>query len=233
MVRGQKRGQGGWQFSAKGLLAALAVIAMIGSVVYWWGVQSQHTTNTVVAAAFTAILVLARPSLTSFLIPWSPGGMLLQKINARTWGYAVIIGAAGYLLYYSFEIQYSWWQAQAGVRDTGLVLQQVLIGIIGFIMIPALLWTPVTSEELVEQVRQAHLVRRYELGDSVCLSAKVQLETCVSNRVHRRTGFVPSHTNKCTAYRGLAQPNGLKPLKQALPPSRKRAGLPRLKASMS
>jgi len=163
MVRGQKRGQGGWQFSAKGLLAALAVIAMIGSVVSWWGVQSQLTTNTVVAAAFTAILVLARPSLTSFLIPWSPGGMLLQKSNARTWGYAVIIGAAGYLRYYSFEIQHSWWQAQAGVRDTGLVLPQVLIGIIGFIMIPALLWTPVTSEELVEQVRQAHLVRRYEL----------------------------------------------------------------------
>jgi hypothetical protein len=116
-----------------------------------------------VAAAFTAILVLAPPSLTSFLIPWSPGGMLLQKINARTWGYAVIIGAALYLIYYSFEIQYSWWASQPTVASTGLVLQQVILGIIGFILIPALLWTPVTSEELVEQVRQAHLVRRYEL----------------------------------------------------------------------
>lgn len=163
MVRGQKRRSNGWQFSAKSLLAVLAVIAMIGSAVYWWGVQSQLTGNTIVAAAFTAILVLAPPSLTSFLIPWSPGGMLLQKINARTWGYAVIITAALYLLYYSFEIQYSWWRAQPVVADTGLVLQQVIIGIIGFIIIPALLWTPVTSEELVEQVRQAHLVRRYEL----------------------------------------------------------------------
>jgi hypothetical protein len=117
----------------------------------------------IVAMAFTAILVLAPPSLTSFLIPWSPGGMLLQKINARTWGYAVIISASLYLLYYSFEIQYSWWSSQPVVADTGLVLQQVFVGIIGFILIPALLWTPVTSEELVEQVRQAHLVRRYEL----------------------------------------------------------------------
>lgn len=163
MVRGQRRRSSGWQFNAKSLLALLAVIAMAGSAVYWWGVQSELTANKVVAVAFTAILVLAPPSLTSFLIPWSPGGMLLQKINARTWGYAVIIGAAGYLLYYSFEIQYSWWHAQQVVRDTGLVLQQVIIGIIGFIIIPALLWTPVTSEELVEQVRQAHLVRRYEL----------------------------------------------------------------------
>lgn len=163
MVRGQRRRGGGFQFTAKSLLAILAVVAMIGSAVYWWGVQSQLTSNFIVAAAFTAILVLAPPSLTSFLIPWSPGGMLLQKINARTWGYAVIIGAALYLLYYSFEIQYSWWAAQPTVADTGLILQQVVIGIIGFIIIPALLWTPVTSEELVEQVRQAHLVRRYEL----------------------------------------------------------------------
>lgn len=164
MVRGQRRrSSGGWQFTAKSLLAVLAVVAMCGSAVYWWGVQSQLTDNRIVAIAFTAILVLAPPSLTSFLIPWSPGGMLLQKINARTWGYAVIIGAALYLLYYSFEIQYSWWASQPTVASTGLILQQVIIGIIGFIIIPALLWTPVTSEELVEQVRQAHLVRRYEL----------------------------------------------------------------------
>lgn len=163
MVRGQRRRNGGVQFTAKSLLALLAFVAMLGSAVYWWGVQSQLTDNVVIAGAFTAILVLAPPSLTSFLIPWSPGGMLLQKINARTWGYTVIIAASLYLIYYSFEIQYSWWAAQPTVADTGLVLQQVIIGIIGFILIPALLWTPVTTDELVEQVRQAHLVKRYEL----------------------------------------------------------------------
>lgn len=167
MVRGQRRrgggGGGGMQFTAKTLLAFLAVVAMVGSGFYWWGVQSALTNNRIIAAAFTAILVLAPPSLTSFLIPWSPGGMLLQKINARTWGYAVILGATVFLIYYSFEIQYSWWASQETVKNTGLIYQQVIIGIIGFILIPALLWTPVTSEELVEQVRQAHLVRRYEL----------------------------------------------------------------------
>lgn len=163
MVRGQRRRGSTFRFTAKTLLGVLAVVAMLGSAIYWWGVQSQLTDNWVVAAAFTAILVLAPPSLTSFLIPWSPGGMLLQRMTAKTWGYVVVIGAALYLIYYSFEIQYSWWAAQQVVADTGLVMQQVLIGIIGFILIPALLWTPVTSEELVEQVRQAHLVRRYEL----------------------------------------------------------------------
>jgi hypothetical protein len=163
MVRGQKRRGGGFQFTAKNLLMLLAMVAMVGSATYWWGVQSQLTPNKIVAGAYTAILVLAPPSLISFMIPWSPAGMLLQKINARTWGYAIIIASALVLLYYSFEIQYAWWSAQPVVADSGLVLQQVLVGVIGFILIPALLWTPVSSDELVEQIRQAHLVRRYEL----------------------------------------------------------------------
>ncbi|MEN9934004.1 MAG: hypothetical protein RLZZ387_583 [Chloroflexota bacterium] len=163
MMRGQRRRPTGFQFTSKTLLAVLAVISMGGSAAYWWGVQSQLTSNWIVAAAYTAILVLAPPSLVSFLIPWSPAGMLLQKVNARTWAFPVIIGCALYLLYYSYQIQWSWWSAQPVVADTNLVNQQMLIGIIGFVIIPALLWTPVSSDELVEQVRQAHLVKRYEL----------------------------------------------------------------------
>lgn len=163
MMRSQSRRKGGFQFTSKSLLAILATISMAGSASYWYGVQSQLTTNVVVAAAYTSILVLAPPSLVSFLIPWSPAGMLLQKVNARTWAFPVIIGCALYLLYYSYQIQWSWWSAQPVVADTNLVNQQMLIGIIGFVIIPALLWTPVSSDELVEQVRQAHMVKRYEL----------------------------------------------------------------------
>src|SRR5881397_2566139 len=141
MIRGQRRSSPGFQFTSKTLLALLALIAMGGSAVYLWGVQSVLTDNRAIALAFTAILVLAPPSLVSFLIPWSPGGMLLQKVNARTWGYLVVVGCSLFLLYYSFQIQLSWWLAQPVVADSNLVYQQVLIGIIGFIIIPALLWT--------------------------------------------------------------------------------------------
>ena len=164
MMRSQRRRGSGFQFTSKTLLGILALIAMGGSAVYWWGVQSTLIPNNkIVAIAFTAILVLAPPSLVSFLIPWSPGGMLLQKVNAKTWGYAVVIACSIYLLYYSFQIQWSWWAAQQVVAESGLIYQQVFVGMIGFIIIPALLWTPVSSDELVEQVRQAHLVKRYEL----------------------------------------------------------------------
>lgn len=162
MMRQQRRRQGAG-FTSKSLLTILALVSMGGSAAYWWGVQSQLTSNVIVAVAYTAILVLAPPSLVSFLIPWSPAGMLLQKVNARTWAFPVIIGCALYLLYYSYQIQFSWWSAQPVVAGTDLINQQMLIGIIGFVIIPALLWTPVSSDELVEQVRQAHLVKRYEL----------------------------------------------------------------------
>jgi hypothetical protein len=120
-------------FTAKRLLLFLAFASMCGSSVYWWGVQSQLTDTKVVAVAYTAILVLAPPALTSFLIPWSPGGMLLQKVNARTWGYVAVVGCALFLIYYSFQIQWSWWAAQQIVVKSDLVYQQVAIGIIGFI----------------------------------------------------------------------------------------------------
>jgi hypothetical protein len=163
MLRQQRRHSTGIEFTARTLLTILAFVAMAGSAAYWGGVQSQLTDNQIVAVAFTAILVLAPPSLVSFLIPWSPAGMLLQKVNARTWAFPVIIGCALYFLYYAFQLQWAWWAAQPVVAETNLVYQQVLIGMIGFIIIPALLWTPVSSDELVEQVRQAHLVKRYEL----------------------------------------------------------------------
>jgi hypothetical protein len=163
MLRQQRRRSTGIEFTARTLLTILAFVAMAGAAAYWWGVQSQLTDNRIIAVAFTAILVLAPPSLVSFLIPWSPAGMLLQKVNARTWSFPVIIGCALYLLYYAFQLQWAWWAAQPVVAETNLVYQQVLIGMIGFIIIPALLWTPVSSDELVEQVRQAHLVKRYEL----------------------------------------------------------------------
>jgi hypothetical protein len=150
--------------TAKAGLAILALLCTGWSAAFWWGIQSVLIPdNRMIAMAFTAILVLAPPSLTSFLIPWSPGGMLLQKVNAKTWGQVVVVGCAIYLGYYSYQLQWSFWAAQRVVEESGLVNQQVFVGLIGFIIIPALLWAPVSSDELVDQVRQAHLVKRYEL----------------------------------------------------------------------
>lgn len=162
-VQRNTRKNGVLQITAKSVLLLLALVSMVASGIYWWGVQSELTTSRPIAIAFTAILVLAPPTLVSFLIPWSPAGMLLQRVNAQTWGHVAVVGASIYLVYYSFQLQYAWWAAQKATAESGLIYQQVLIGLIGFILIPALLWAPVSSEELVAQVEQAHIVKRYEL----------------------------------------------------------------------
>src|SRR5262245_3369660 len=105
IMRAQRRGTHGTD--AKTAMLLLALVGMGASAIHWWGIQSNLTDNRLIAIGYTAILVLAPPILTSFLIPWSPGGMLLQKVNARTWGYVVVFGCALYLLYYSFQIQLS------------------------------------------------------------------------------------------------------------------------------
>lgn len=151
------------QLTARATLGFVACVALVGSGVYWWGVQSQLTDHTLIAASYTLLLVLAAPSLTSFLIPWTPAGVLFQKLTARTWGYGVIIGSSLFLIYYSFDVQYSWWLSQTVGGDESTVLLQVGVGIIGFILIPALLWSTVSPDELINQIRQAHLVERYTL----------------------------------------------------------------------
>lgn len=163
MARRNTRKNGTMQITGKSVLLLLALVSMIASAIYWWGVQSALTANRPIAIAFTAILVLAPPTLISFLIPWSPAGMLLQRVNAQTYGHAVVVFASIYLLYYSYQLQYSWWAAQPVTAESGLIWQQVGIGLIGFILIPALLWAPVSSEELAAQIEQAHTVKRYEL----------------------------------------------------------------------
>jgi hypothetical protein len=162
-IRRNTRRNGVMQITAKSVLLLLALVSMAASAIYWWGVQSELTTSRPIAVAFTAILVLAPPTLVSFLIPWSPAGMLLQRVNAQTWGHVAVVGASIYLVYYSFQLQYAWWAAQPATADSGLIYQQVVIGLIGFILIPALLWAPVSSEELTAQLEQAHIVKRYEL----------------------------------------------------------------------
>jgi hypothetical protein len=157
-------------------LSLVGLIAMAMSSLHWWRVQSHLTSDPMMAATFTAIMVIAPPVLTAFVIPWSPGGMLLQKINAQTWGFWVIVACAVFLVLYSYDTQVRWWQQQPAVAEAGVAWQQALVGVVGYIIIPALLWTPVTSGELVERIQQDRLVRNLKLqldGEEAILRARL------------------------------------------------------------
>jgi hypothetical protein len=87
MMRGQRRSNTSFQFTSKTLLVVLALIAMGGSAVYWWGVQHLLTQDTAVAIRLVVILVLTESNSFSTSILWSLDGMLLQKVNADAWDY--------------------------------------------------------------------------------------------------------------------------------------------------
>jgi hypothetical protein len=71
--------------------------------------------------------------------------------------------AALFFLYYSYQMLWSWWAAQPVVATTGMTMQQVTVGLLLYIVIPGLVWTPVSRDEFVTQVEQDQLVKRYEM----------------------------------------------------------------------
>jgi hypothetical protein len=162
MSRNRRRGNI-VQLTARGFLTFVSVVGMAASLVNWGFIQLELTENWAIAIASAVIIVIAPPAIISFIIPWSPGGMLLQKIKARTWGHYVVILCGLFFIWYVFDIQYSWWASQPVVKDTGLILHQVGLWIICSVIIPGVLLAQVTDYELIEAARQAHIVKRYEL----------------------------------------------------------------------
>lgn len=166
-------------------LMLVAAVSMVGTAAAWWGIYGVLTDNLTTRIAYSAILTLAPPALMAFVIPWSPAGMLLQKINARTWGQWVVAACAFYLLYYAADVFYSWWAVQPVTVDTGLVWHQVGVGILGSIIIPALLFAPMPSQAIAAQIEQAHLVRRYEIQTEADLEMLRTTSTRVVNLARR------------------------------------------------
>lgn len=150
-------------FTGLNALRLIGLVGLVAAAIFWWPVQSELSTNRTVAVAYTIGLVLAPPALWSFVIPWSPGGMLLFRIQQRTIGQLVVALAAVYFTCYSYQLQTSWWSAQPVTRDSNMITQQVLIGLLLYIVIPGLVWTPVDPEEFEKQVKQERLVKRYDM----------------------------------------------------------------------
>lgn len=166
VARAQRRGDNG--FSARDAMRLLAGVCLLVSGFFWFPVRWRVVAPTDVPEALIAIssglfMVFGPPILTSFLIPWTPTGMLLQRLNLRTVGYAVVIACALFLLYYAFIFQESWWSSRPLIVAADMVRFETIVGLISSIIVPALIWAPVGTDELIETARQAHLVKRYEL----------------------------------------------------------------------
>ncbi len=151
-----------FEFSGRVGLQIAALGSLIGSGAFHWMVQSQMTSNVAVALAFTTIFVLFPVVAAGFVFPTSPAGMLLMRIKLRTWGYGVLVIAGTFVIGYDAYLMNAWWLTQDVMRTSGYVLHQVVLSIIGFHILPGLLVSQVSTTEMIETIRQAHLVKRYK-----------------------------------------------------------------------
>lgn len=159
-----------FEFTGRMGLLITAIGSLIGSASFHWMVQSKLTNNTAVAVAFTVIFVLFPVVAAGFIFPTSPAGMLLMRIKMKTWGYVALILSAFFIVGYDGYLMNAWWLTQDVVRTSGYVLPQVILGIIGFHVLPGLLVSQVSTTEMIETIRQAHLVKRYKVQTDAELS---------------------------------------------------------------
>jgi hypothetical protein len=119
---------------------------------------------------------LATPLLWSALVPSTPAGQLLQKTQWRTFGFAAIVGAAFYLTYQAERLIELWLFAQPGIQQAGFARELAISLSIGFILIPALAWTQLTPERWLQQIQQAHQVKKLEMqqrGELAIIKASI------------------------------------------------------------
>lgn len=156
--------------TAKSVFDWIALVCLGSSIAFWltlhiaWLAPAQVLSmQTVVAIVMGLIYSLVTPLLWSAMAPSTPAGMMLQRTQTRTWGFVVMVGACIFLTWHGWRLIWSWWMAQATVRNTGEATSLAISCIIGFVLIPALAWTATTPEKWMAAVQQAHQVKKLEM----------------------------------------------------------------------
>lgn len=153
--------------------SALDVIALVflGCGFAFWGVafwqllapSALLSLLSIQAVVLALVYSLAAPLLLSMLVPTTPAGQLLQKTQWRTIGFPVIVACAIFLAYQAEYMIELWLFAQTAVREAGFSRPMAISLTIAFVVIPALAWVQLTPERWLQQIQQAHQVKKLEL----------------------------------------------------------------------
>lgn len=143
----------------KDSVASVGVVWLVLSTAYWWSISTALSHDRFVALVLSAPLVLMPPAVGKMLGLWSRYGLPPSK-NKRAWELVVVTAGSLSLLYCSYQMQYAWWKMQPQVVKQDLLVPQILVGIVGFVVIPALLWMTVAARERSERVQQVQAIKR-------------------------------------------------------------------------
>ena len=148
----------------------LSGMFIFSGIVFWavafWQLLSPPSLlslATIQALVLAFVTSVAAPLLWSALVPSTPAGQLLQRTQWATIGYAVSTAAAIYLSYVEYWLLASWMVSQPGLAENGFSPLLAMATLIAFILIPALGWVRVPFHTMLDQIQQAHEVRKLEL----------------------------------------------------------------------
>lgn len=170
-ARGFKQYQQYKRRADRSALEALAGLFIVASFAFWavafWQLFSPPNVlslMTIQVAVLALVFAIAAPLLWSALVPTTPAGQLLQKTQWRTAGFVFIVGAAVYLTYTAFSLLETWMYNQLYTGDAVTMTRPLAVALaIAFILIPALAWTQLPYNRMLDQIKQAHEVRRLEI----------------------------------------------------------------------
>lgn len=109
------------------------------------------------------------PALLAMIIPFTPAGMMLQETRRTTWGFAVMVAAAGFLGWYSYQIVTAFWLAT--LKDPAMAPMQTIATLIIAIVVPALAFSWSSPLTWLAEVQQAHQVKRLKMAHEAELAA--------------------------------------------------------------
>lgn len=109
------------------------------------------------------------PALLAMITPLTPAGMMLQETRRSTWGFAVMIAAAGFLGWYSYQIVTAFWAAS--LKDPALAPMQSMATLIIAVVVPALAFSWSSPLAWLAEVQQAHQVKRLKMAHEAELAS--------------------------------------------------------------
>jgi len=109
------------------------------------------------------------PALLAMITPLTPAGMMLQETRRSTWGFAVMIAAAGFLAYYAYQIVAAFWAAS--LKDPALAPMQTVATLIIAVVVPALAFSWSSPLAWLAEVQQAHQVKRLRMAHDAELAS--------------------------------------------------------------
>ena len=155
---------------ARSALDVIAIIFLVCAFAFWgvafWQLLDPPNLLSLLsiqAVVLSLVYSLATPLLWSMLVPTTPAGQLLQKTQMRTVGFVFIVAAAVYLSIQAEWMIEAWLYAQPGVAENGMQRSLAISLSIAFILIPALAWVQLTPERWLQQIQQAHQVKKLEM----------------------------------------------------------------------